>query len=161
MIADSVENIGRYREIPVLARVISYIEQQDLNMLPEGRTEIDGERLYVMLQHPSLKCAEEIRPEAHDRCCDLQLVLKGQEIMGYAPRQMLGEPLECCPERDISFYRGERLSPVLIREGMFAVFFPEDVHAPCIQAGSCREVTKAVFKIRLPLLSEPSPGASV
>ena len=36
-----------------------------------------------------------------------------------------------------------------VREGMFAVFYPEDAHAPCIRMTGYDTSVKAVFKWRV------------
>ncbi|MGI6055930.1 MAG: YhcH/YjgK/YiaL family protein [Bilifractor sp.] len=147
MILDTVENIGKYADIKMLKKVVAYIQTHDLSKLPDGRTDIDGDELYVMIQHPVLKKMEEAKPEAHNRYADLQLVISGTEIMGYAPREDLGAPIESNPDGDIWFYEGGNFSPLTIRSGMFAVFFPQDAHAPCIVSPEGGAVTKAVFKV--------------
>lgn len=149
MIADKITNINRYAGIPDLKKVIAFIQSTDLNTLPDGRTDIDGDNLYVNIQHPQLRSAEGARPEAHDCYADLQLVLEGCEVMGYIPRDTLGEPCEANPEGDIFLYQADSFASVPIEAGMFAVFFPEDAHAPGLAGSDKGPVKKAVFKIRL------------
>ena len=62
----------------------------DLYELPGGRTDIDGVRLYVMFQRPTLQPCANAMPEAHDRYADFQIMLKGGELVGYAPRSKFG-----------------------------------------------------------------------
>jgi YhcH/YjgK/YiaL family protein len=53
-------------------------------------------------------------------------------------------------EHDIYFYRQpEDMSLFPVKEGMFAVFFPEDTHAPCIGMSEKKASLKAVFKVRM------------
>lgn len=151
MIVDNLSNISAYKDIPNLKAVAEYLECHDLKDLPDGTTKIDGDNLYVMIQHPTLKQAADARPEAHDIYADLQVVIEGEEIMGYAPRADLGEPVEDPEGKDICFYDGkggEAFSKVLVKAGQFAVFYPQDGHAPCISNGA-ETNTKAVFKIKL------------
>ena len=50
MIYDLLENIGRYRGIcPNLDTAIRFLMDTDLNTLPTGKTEIDGDRVYLQI----------------------------------------------------------------------------------------------------------------
>lgn len=149
MIADIIENISTYAGIPGLKKVIEYINTNDISSLPVGRTNIDGDNLYVTIDHPQLREESTARAESHDNYADLQLIIEGSEIMGYAAKRDMGEPVESHPDSDIYFYKEGGFSRILFRKGMFAIFFPNDAHAPCIKAPSCEKVTKAVFKIKM------------
>lgn len=149
MITDTLNNITLYRNVPGLGQAAEYILSHDLNALPDGKTEIDGNDFYVMIQRPGLKAPEDAKPEAHNRYIDIQVVLEGEEVMGYAPREDCGEPSVAKPESDIWFYDNPAFSPVHLRKDCFAVFFPEDGHAPCIRTKSCTKNKKAVFKVKI------------
>lgn len=150
MIVDTLSHASVYRDMPDLSGVFEFISRCRLSDLPDGRTDIDGDRLYVMIQRPILKPAAEALPEAHDCYIDLQLVLEGEELMGYAPRSGLGSPVRSDAGHDIFFYRQpDDMALLTVREGMFAVFYPGDAHAPCIRTDACGASVKAVFKIRL------------
>ena len=56
-------------------------------------------------------------------------------------------------ERDIQFFRGEGLS-LDCRKGMFAVFFPEDAHQPCVAPAEPAKIRKVVVKIHRSLLGK-------
>ena len=101
-----------------------------------------------MIQRYTTKKPGEARPEAHDKYIDLQLMLDGEEYIGYANRNALGKPIEAKPENDINFFEGETCK-MLLSNGTFGIYFPTDVHAPCIAVNEPREVKKAVFKIIL------------
>lgn len=147
MIADELRNASVYRNMSGIREIMDYIEHTDLRELPDGRTDIDGDRLYVMIQRPDLKPCADALPEAHDRYMDFQLVLEGGELMGYALRRELGDPVKGDPDHDIFFYRQpDDMTLLPVREGMFAVFYPEDAHAPCIRMTGCDTSVKAVFK---------------
>ena len=149
MIIDCISNIGQYKEIPALKKAIEYVLATDLTTLPEGRTDIDGDNLYVMIQHPTLRDSSEGLLEAHDRYADLQIVLKGSETFGYALREDLGEPDETKqPDNDVCFFR-KPFDSVILSAGMFGIFFPQDAHAPGIKTNTCDADVKAVIKIRL------------
>ena len=50
-------------------------------------------------------------------------------------------------EKDVTKYPGQPGSTyVECRPGMFAMFFPQDGHTPCI--ATCEQFKKAVFKVK-------------
>lgn len=146
MITDNINNIDTYRDIPGLGQAIDYIKTHDLSTFSEGRYDIAGDKLFVNIQVYMTKDIENARLEAHDKYIDLQFIIEGEEIIGYAPRAGLSEPTEMRPENDISFYDAA-FDGCLLKKGMFGVYFPQDAHAPCIAVDEKRLVKKAVFKI--------------
>ena len=62
-----------------------------------------------------------------------------------AGRQQILEPYK--EENDIIFYRGDK-SFTKVSSGMFAIFFPEEVHMPGISTGNISDVKKLVIKVR-------------
>lgn len=149
MIIDSLKNIAQYKMILELSRAIDSIVQGNWKEFPLGKTELDGEHLFVYMQEYDSREAKEVRGESHRRYIDLQCVISGEEIIGY---QVLEgqEVLEEIPEKDIVFYLNTGMTKLRMKAGMFAVFFPGEIHAPCQISGQRERVKKAVFKIECP-----------
>jgi YhcH/YjgK/YiaL family protein len=85
--------------------------------------------------------------EAHRKFIDIQCVIKGQEVMGYSDISEVGETkLPYDESRDVGLYGGE-YSTLILKDGDFAVFFPEDAHIPFISNPEGHK--KAVFKIKV------------
>ena len=94
-------------------------------------------------------------PEAHRIYVDVQCLLSGAEAVGWLPARGLRVKTPYNPARDIEFYdvRREEQSRILLRTGLFAVFFPWDAHAPGLVAGDApARVKKVVIKIKRELL---------
>lgn len=68
--------------------------------------------------------------------------------MGYAPLkdQVIITPYN--EENDITFYKGEK-SFTKVSEGMFAIFFPNDVHMPGASVDKPQNVRKVVVKVKV------------
>lgn len=78
MIYDLVENIGRYRGIcPNLDTAIRFLMDTDLNTLPTGKTEIDGERVYLQIMDAVPHELTEDSYEIHRAYMDIQIDLDG------------------------------------------------------------------------------------
>ena len=114
----------------------------------DGRHEIDGERLFILLQSYETK-PENDTPEAHRKYIDIQYLLSGQEQMGVGPLEEMTEEVEARPEGDIWFYHGP-LSTILLSGRRFTALWPGDAHAPSIavdrKPAPCR---KCVVKVRV------------
>lgn len=145
MIIDKIENLKQYYALNALfAKVGEFIEQHDLTKLDKGRHVIDGDKLFVNIEDNNGKTKEETVIEYHRMMIDIQLPLNISETYGYMPVSDLPDaPFN--EEKDIA--KQLEIKPrnfVTLKPGEFAIFFPQDGHAPCIANGTLH---KAVFKV--------------
>ena len=149
MILDSIENIGRYADIRDLSEAVDYILHHNVAAMPAGHYEIDGEHLFLNIFEFQGKCRDDARYEVHGKYLDLQYVLSGCEQMGYLPSAAAGMQKINNNSGDIWFYsyRPEE-TELTVNAGMFAVFYPGELHAPGIGLSDGPMIKKAVFKIR-------------
>jgi YhcH/YjgK/YiaL family protein len=149
LIIDKFENTDLYKNLSErIKKSFDYIKQTDLKKLQPGRHDIDGNNIFALISDYQTKLESEGKLEAHRKYIDVQYVIEGEELMGYAPlgNQQTLEPYK--EENDIIFYTGEKVFSK-VTEGMFAIFFPEDVHMPGIQSGEKSLVKKLVIKVRV------------
>jgi len=131
---------------PGFEQVAAFLESSDLRTLPEGRTEIQSEDLYVIAAREG-RARPEAPLEAHRIYVDVQVVLSGTDTMGWAPLSACHDVTQSYDvEKDIVFFAGKPLSYVPVPQGHLAIFFPEDAHAPLTGVGG--PVHKLVFKVR-------------
>lgn len=145
MIIDKIENLGMYRGLnPLFDAVIRFMEDNDLQRLENGKHLIQGARLFVNIQDAQGKTVDEAVIEYHKKMIDIQIPLNKPETYGYTPVADLPEA-DFNIEKDIAKIPGVRArSYVTANPGEFAMFFPQDGHAPCIADGSLH---KAIFKV--------------
>ncbi|HHE41381.1 MAG TPA: DUF386 domain-containing protein, partial [Dehalococcoidia bacterium] len=75
MILDRITNGERYACLSRdFARAFELLKQGDIARKEEGKYEVEGNRLYFMVQNYITKLAEERRFEAHRRYADIQAV---------------------------------------------------------------------------------------
>ena len=110
-----------------------------------GKLTLKENELTVNFAQARPKSKEEAKLETHNNFIDIQLPLSGVELMGYTPRTDLPEA-EYNAEKDITFYEGLAQDYLTIKPGMFAIFFPEDGHAPGITPDG---VKKVIVKVRI------------
>jgi YhcH/YjgK/YiaL family protein len=146
MIIDRLENATLLNGLPPrLRQALDFLRGTDLRAVAVGRHEIDGDRLFALVQEYTTRGADDCAWEAHRRYIDVQYVVRGEERMGYANIGQAREREPYDPARDVAFFEpGEDF--VTVRAGMLAVFAPEDVHSPCGAAGKPGPVRKVVVK---------------
>jgi len=153
MILDRLENAAMYRALgPRIADALDYLRLTDFSKIADGRYELDGDRLVAIVQRYRTKPLAKARWEAHRRYLDVQYVVQGVERMGYAPlhdRMKVAQPYDA--EKDLVFFDtpGDLFE---VAAGSFAIFGPQDVHAPGLVGGSpprVRDVLKVVMKCRV------------
>lgn len=149
MILDSIENAGLYTSINErLKRGFEYLATTDLTTLEPGSYKIEGRDLFALVSEFETKAPEDCRPEAHQKYADIQYLISGKEAIGYAPLNGQEVTIPYSEERDIVFFNAAT-SPLLLEKGMFAVFFPQDIHQPGMQVNQPGKVKKVVVKVKL------------
>lgn len=147
MIFDKIENLGKYMGLyPGLDKAIALITNGNVVDKEVGKYEVEEGALFYLIQAYMTKDAEEALMETHERYMDLQWVISGEEIMGYAVKSDLEPTTEYSSEKDIQFFNGA-YAPLHMKQDMFAIFFPNEGHKPCVKVSEPAKVKKAVFKI--------------
>jgi YhcH/YjgK/YiaL family protein len=146
VIVDTLGRLALYDGAhPGIEAVRAFLRATELAHLAPGRHTIDGERLYALASVDQGRGSDGARLEAHRRYIDLQVVVAGQERMGWrALDERFTEEGPFEPARDIGFYTDRPTLWLDLRPGEFAIFFPTDAHAPL---GGTGEVRKVVFKL--------------
>lgn len=148
MILSTLSQADRYAALhPLFARAFDYIRDTDLFAVAPGRYNIVGEDLIAIVEQVPGKTKEMAKLECHRRYIDIQLVLEGDEQMGWKPLADCLNPVsEHSAEKDIQFFRDAPASWIATPPGAFCIFFPEDAHAPLVSTGQIRKV---IFKVAL------------
>lgn len=145
MIVDTLQNLEKYVSLnPLFPKVVEFLRNHDLQACEAGKYMIEGDA-FVNIQMAKGKTSHEAVLEIHRRMIDIQVPLSGDETYGYTPTEDLPEA-DYHEVKDIAKFPGlESQSYVTCHQGMFAIFFPQDGHAPCISDQP--EIKKAIFKI--------------
>jgi biofilm protein TabA len=146
MILDILENAHRYLVMNNgFAKAVEFLQRPELQELPVGRYEIDGERVYAMVSKDFGIKKEDTHLETHEKYIDIQLILSGTDDIGWKPKSLCTQPSgEYDPESDLQFFADTPNTWLSIESGEFAIFFPEDAHMPMISSG---QIHKVVVKI--------------
>ena len=148
MILDTIENYQLYKAINErIAKGFDFLRTTDLNAIPSGKHDIDGDTIFALVQEYQTKPLNECKLESHKKFIDIQYMIRGEEMMGVTT-QNNQKIIEVNEEKDYTFYEGNT-SLVLVSKGMFTIFFPDDLHQPCVQTESAAEVKKVVIKVMI------------
>ena len=147
MILDTLAESARYAVLhPGFARAFTFLRETDVAALPAGRHPIDGDRIYASIDHKEGRGREGARLEAHRRYIDIQFTIDGDEEIGWMPlaacRAANGADYD--ETRDIAFFDRRPATWLAVPRGTFAIFFPEDAHAPL---GGRGRLKKAIVKV--------------
>jgi biofilm protein TabA len=147
LIIDASAHCHRYTSLhPLFERAFRYLADTDLRALAPGRHPVDGDRLYLSIDHKPGRGRDGARLEAHRRYIDIQYTIEGDEEIGWMPLAQCGSPDVAGYDetRDIAFFDGRPATWLAVPTGTFVVFFPEDGHAPLAGRGLLK---KAIMKV--------------
>jgi YhcH/YjgK/YiaL family protein len=147
MVIDTLKNAAQYAALnPLFARAFEFLTKNDLASLEPGKHPIDGDNMWANIMHAPLKNLDTANLEVHDKYIDIQVVIRGTETHGWIPRSACKHPKgEMNTEKDVLFFDDKAQTFVTLREGEFAIFFPEDGHQPMIGEG---EIRKCIIKVK-------------
>jgi YhcH/YjgK/YiaL family protein len=112
-------------------KALDYINTTDFTELAPGRYEID-ENNFVLVSEYETAPKEIKKFEAHEKYIDVQYVASGEEIIGAALRTGNEEVFQDkLKENDLIYFKEAFDSTdIVMKEGMYAVFYPNDLHCP-------------------------------
>jgi len=147
MIHDSLKNKQSIENLhPLFAKAIEFIQNADFTQLEDGKHEIEGDKLFVAISTITGKNKAEAALETHNKYIDIQMPISGVETIGWKAGDQLNEISKPYAEdKDITFFKDQPSSYTTIHPGEFAVYFPEDGHAPGIGEGTIRKVVIKVL----------------
>lgn len=129
MIVDRLERVARMTLSPRIAKALAALRSGELDGKAPGRYELEGDRVFALVQEYTTRPRSEGKLEAHRKYIDVQYVTKGAEAMGYAPIEGLAVTDAYDDAKDVALFAGIGDS-VTVRAGMVTIFFPDDAHAP-------------------------------
>ena len=150
VISDDLRNWEKHPTLLALADGFRFLSRADLEKLEAGRHEIHGNDMYALVQHNESRAIESAEFEAHRLYLDIQYLISGEEYIAVAPQQGLAVSKPYDESKDIEFYqRPAKYQKIAMRSGRFAVFYPQDAHAPNCYPNRPGPLHKVVVKVRL------------
>jgi YhcH/YjgK/YiaL family protein len=148
MILDRLENANRYFPLHSgFSQACDFLRRTDFTKLAPGRHEVDGDRLFMMLNKGTGGGRENVKLEVHRRYIDIQYTIAGPDEIGWRPLKTckkVDTPFDT--EKDYGLFADRPEAWIAVPPGSFAIFFPDDAHAPMAASIGCG-LLKAVLKV--------------
>jgi len=144
VIVDKLENFARYAHLGRhFETAAAFVKAHDLAALPLGRTEVDGDHVFINV-FENVYDRPDMFWEAHHLYADVQVVLSGSERFGWGSAcryaQPQGDLVVCSDVTGFDF---------TLTAGQFVIFLPPEPHSPGNPAGDNAPCRKAVIKVRV------------
>jgi len=149
MIVDTIQNASKYFSVhPLFEKAFEFINATDLANEPDGKSEISEGLKAIFSNKVGMSAEASVSKfECHNKNIDIQLCIKGVETIGWKPREKcVTENGGYNPDKDVQLYHEQPDMYFQLTNGQFAIFFPEDVHAPMIGDAA---IKKLVIKVSI------------
>ena len=133
MIYDSLDNVGQYKGLfRNLDTVIEYLLSNSLEELPIGKTEIDGDYLFVNVVNNKLSKFEDSMFELHKRYLDMHINIVGCEEVLFTNYDESKINKKYDESEDYALQSGEVTARCKIDNKHFVICMLNEPHMPCI-----------------------------
>ena len=148
MIIDKLENAHLYYSLSKnIEKGLKFLQANDMLSMEDGKHIIDGEKIYANVQSGMTKEPNSTPWEAHRVYTDIQYIIKGAEIMGWANLENFKPDCEYDTEKDVVFGNAKG-SYITVAENYFVIFTPEDAHKPMLKIVEEKPVKKVIVKVK-------------
>lgn len=149
MIVDTLANAGVYKNTnPRIEKALKYLLQTDFEQLENGKYAVDGDDVFAIVNEFETRDKADCEIEAHRKYIDIQYIVRGVEMFGYAPLAGHVPIKEYDEANDVAIYK-EEVSYIKLEAGMFILFLPSDLHQPEVRQYEPVVVKKVVMKIKI------------
>ncbi len=147
MILDQLDTCNYYLALhPEFQRAFEYLSETDFSKLDDGKYPFADSDSFVIVSTDAGRGKTASPLEIHRRFIDIQLVLSGNEVMGWRNLGSCRHVRSAYEsDKDIGFYADSPASWIEVPAGSFAIFFPTDAHAPLAGQGLIRKAIVKVF----------------
>lgn len=150
MIIDTLENADRYSALNNgIATAFEYLYTTDLKTIAPGKYEINGENIFAIVQEYETLDAANEQMEAHKKYIDVQYMIDGAEQVGHAILKGQLPSIAYDEAADFMLFSEPPSFFSKLESGMFMIFFPTDLHMPCIKTEQPAVVKKVVIKVKV------------
>ena len=152
MIFDSMSNAKQYAGLnPDIDRILEAMQQYTPDNYPGGRIELDGSRLFMLLNQYETRSVEGAQSEAHQQYIDVMYMIEGEEIIYVKDSaQLKNITMPYNPEKECLLGDTDAdATPIHMTPGRFVVLYPQDAHTPNCRVDGPMNVKKIVGKVRI------------
>ncbi len=150
MIVDKIENIGLYKGLSEdIYEGLKFVQNANAD-LDLGEYKVNKKVKAIVSEYMTIEHFER-GYEAHKHVIDIQYPLVGLEMVKWSPIEDMDINIPYDVEKDRTFYKNphKQGTNVTIGNGVFAVMFPKDGHAPQHYVGKPELIKKLTMKISI------------
>lgn len=136
-----------YNQGPLFKKAFEYLAQTDFSKVEKGKYELDGQNLFAIVNEYDTVSPDNQQMESHKKYIDIQYIVTGGERVGhdFLTNQTPSQAYDA--EKDFMLFREKPSFFTVLKQGMFAIFFPHDLHMPNIMIDKAAPVKKVVIKV--------------
>lgn len=161
-----VDHADSYRGLGAgIDAAFDFLTARDVVSCPDGKHTVNADGVFAIVQRYATKSDVDAIWETHRKHVDVQFIGQGRERMGWCRRThalTIREPYR--EDREAEFYEPPAEPSFFeLGTGEFAIFWPDDVHAPSLMAAGevqPQHVLKVVVKVPVELV-RPEPKRSL
>ena len=148
MVIGALDNCYHYTKLHKLFKpAFEFLRKENLKKYSEGRYAIAKNDVYALISKADGRGKIKASLEAHRKYIDIQVVLSGEDLIGYKPlSECKIKKIPYDAKKDCIFFNDKSNFWFKLKENSFVIFFPHDAHAPL--AGNST-VLKAVVKVKI------------
>ena len=152
MIVGDLNNIEeKLKANKYMIKAIEFLsDKQKLAELPVGKTEIDENNVFALIQEYPLKEFNESMWEAHKKYYDIHFIIRGTEDIAVKNITAMKNVTEYNEAGDYWLFKGDIDKVITLNKEQFVLFYPEDVHQPGLmnsETKSNNALKKVVVKV--------------
>lgn len=138
-----------YRKFPERWNTaFKFLAEMDISKLQFGRENL-SEDVYCTYSEYYTEKVEDRYYESHKDYIDIQYLVSGEEYIGLTHEPNLKILKDYDKDKDIMFYLYDKGELLFADSQRYFIFFPNDIHKPCIQVEEKSLVKKIVIKIKM------------
>lgn len=151
MIYGEIKDIKIYEGISKnLDRAIDFIFDKKYLENKIGKNEIDGNTIYFNCpDKPTTRNSSGLELEYHRKYVDIHIVIEGEEVIGYTPKEKCIETKSYEIDGDYGLMKADIDMEFYLNKDKFLMFFSEEPHLALLKVGETKEIKKVIFKVEL------------
>ncbi|MHC5083480.1 MAG: NanQ anomerase/TabA/YiaL family protein [Planctomycetota bacterium] len=151
MILDNLDSALMYGGLGERIMIgLSLLNEESVQNAAPGKYDVHGDDIFYIVDEYETSPIEAGRLEIHRKYMDIQYIVSGTECIGYSTLEGLAEDTDYDGDKDLKFYKTcPTMSKLMLKQGMFAIFWPNEAHMPGRIATQSEKVKKIVVKIRM------------
>lgn len=148
MIIDLLSNAHLYyNQGPLFRKAFEYLAHTDFSKVEKGKYELDEQNLFAIVNEYDTESPDNEQMESHKKYIDIQYIVSGVERIGHDFLKAQTPSKAYDTEKDFMLFGEKPTFFSVLQQGMFAIFFPHDLHMPNIMIDKAAPVKKVVIKV--------------